>query len=228
VDGADFNGDGRVSCHEAWCYALLHDDSIDTPVCTSLVFLRRYADVPDKAIYSSPWQAVIGSATPGERAALEGLSAKLGLDGEGRILAAYDRLMFDDPIGRPEQLRAYRDAQDRLNTLRLASLAVLFQKWPELRWPNSRPYDRATRGAAADLGKDAAKCQALIQSQDAFDRADAALDNEEALLVRFTDLAEIIVRAQRLRDHGDPETKARFEALWQEEQEPLGITPPAH
>jgi len=54
VDGADFNGDGHVSCHEAWCYALIHDASIDTPVCTSLIFLRRFASVPDSTIYSTP------------------------------------------------------------------------------------------------------------------------------------------------------------------------------
>jgi hypothetical protein len=225
VEGADFDGDGRVTCHEAWCYALIHDESIDTPVCTSLLFLRRYSDVSDAAIFSAPWHGLLESATPGERAALEALSAKLGLDGEQRLLAAYDRLMFSDPVGQPEQLHAYRDAQDRLNALRLTSLDSLFQKWPALRWrDNSAAYNRAAREAALDLGKDASGCENLERTRDAFDRADSVLDEQESLLVRFTDLGEAIVRARHLREHGDPGIKTRFEALWRAEQQPLGIS----
>jgi hypothetical protein len=224
VAGADFNGDGRVSCHEAWCYALIHDESIDTPVCTTLIFLRRFADIPDSTIFSTPWHEVIAAATPAERAALDALSARLGLDGDQRLLAAYDRLMFSDPIGRPEQLRAYRDAQDQLNTLRMSSLATLFGKWPALRWHDSHDYDRATHAAAQDLGKDTAACEKLVETRDAFDRADEALDEEEAFLVRLSDLAELIVRTGHLREHADAGTRARFDALWKSEQEPPGIT----
>jgi hypothetical protein len=227
IDGADFDGDGRVSCHEAYCYALIHDDSIDTPICTSMIFLRRFADIPDDTIFPAAWHSVIDGATPAQRAALEALSAKLGLDGEQRLLTAFDRLMFSDPMGQPAQLRAYRDAQDRLNALRMDSLHSIFEKWPALRWRDSHGYDKATRGAAADLEKDAARCQDILQTSDIFDRADAALDEEEALLVRFTDLAEAILRARHLREHGDAATKARFEALWQAEQQPLGISPAA-
>ncbi len=227
VTGADYDNNGRVSCYDAYCYALIHDDSIDTPVCTSLVFLRRFADIPDTQIYTANWQKVIETATPAQRAVLDALSTKLGLDGDQRLLAAYDQLMFSDPEGQPSQLHAYRDAQDRLNALRMDSLHSLFQKWPALRWHDSRDYDKATRGAAADLDKDAAHCQQILDTSDAFDRADAALDEEESLLVRFTDMAEAILRARHLRAHGDAAMKARFEALWQAEQQPLAIAPPA-
>jgi len=228
IDGADFDGDGRVSCHEAYCYALIHDDSIDTPVCTSMLFLRRFADMPDATIFSAAWQTILDGASPAQRAAIEALSAKLGLDGEQRLLAAFDRLMFSDPMGQPAQVRAYRDAQDRLNALRMDSLHTIFVKWPALRWRESHDYDRATRGAAADLEKDAARCQDILKTSEVFDRANALLDDEEALLVRFTDLAEAVLRARHLREHGDAATKARFEALWQAEQQPLGIvSPPA-
>ena len=225
VDGADFDGDGRVSCHEAFCYALLHDDSIDTPVSTSMIFLRRFVEMDDSVIFTTPYAELLAAATPAQRAALEGLSARLGVTGDQRLLAAYDRLMFADPLGQPGQIRAYRDDQDQLNTLRMSCLQGLFAKWPALRWKDSRDYDRATRGATADLAKDAAKCAELIRSRDAFDDADAALDNEEALLVRYTDLAEAIVRARHLREQGDAATKARFQQIWQAEQQPLGITP---
>jgi hypothetical protein len=223
IDGADYDGDGRVSCHEAFCYALLHDDSIDTPVCTSMIYLRRFVDMDDSTIFSTAYHTLLETATPAQRAALDGLSVKLGLSGEQRLLAAYDRLMFADPLGQPQQIREYRDDQDQLNTLRMTSLQSIFAKWPALRWKDSRDYDRATRGATADLAKDTAKCAELIQRRDAFDRADAALDEEEALLVRYTDLAEAIVRARELRDHGDADTKRKYEQIWRAEQQTPGV-----
>ncbi|MGA3170859.1 MAG: hypothetical protein ABSE62_07570 [Chthoniobacteraceae bacterium] len=224
VEGADYDGNGRVSCYDAYCYALIHDESIDTPVCTSLVFLRRYADTPDASIYSVDWDTIVGLATPAQKAVLDTLSAKLSLDGKQRLLSAYDRLMFSDPVGQPAELRAYRDAQDRLNALRMDTLRTLFQKWPALRWSDSRDYDGAARNAEADLEKDATHCQEILQTSDSFDRADAALDTEESLLVRFTDMAEAILRARDLRASGDPAVKARFEALWRAEQQPLAIS----
>jgi len=223
VDGADFDGDGKVSCHEAFCYALIHDESIDTPMCTSLLFLRRFTDIPDATIFTTAYHTVLESATPAQHAALDALSVKLQLDGDQRLLTAFDRLMFSDPVGQPAQIQAYREAQDRLNALRMETLHSLFAKWPPLRWRDSHGYDRATRGAAADLEKDAAHCQEILRTSEGFDRADAALDQEEARLVRFTDLAEAVVRARHLREHGDAPTKARFETLWRAEQQRLGI-----
>ena len=46
VTGADYNRDGHVGMDEAYCYTLIHDESIDVPVCTSDVMLRH--DVPFK------------------------------------------------------------------------------------------------------------------------------------------------------------------------------------
>ena len=40
VSGADANHDGRVGMDEAFCWAMVNDDSIDTPTCTSDEFLR--------------------------------------------------------------------------------------------------------------------------------------------------------------------------------------------
>jgi hypothetical protein len=231
VTGADYDGDGAIGCYEAYCYALVHDESIDTPVSTSLIYLRHFAQIPDQKIFATPWPTVIADASPAQRAALEGLSTKLGLDGDQRVLAAYDRLMFGDPLGQPSELQTFRDAQDHLNTLRMDTLRTLFQKYPSLRWRDTRDYTATTRAATASLDQDAAHCQQLIDASDAYDRADAALDDEEALLVRFDDLVEAVVRAHFLRGLGNVEAKTRFEALWQAEQRPLGITgmtPSAH
>ena len=65
VTGADYDGNGKVSCYDAYCYAMIHDDSIDTPVCTSLIFLRRFADMPDARIF--PWITTQLSPRPRRR-----------------------------------------------------------------------------------------------------------------------------------------------------------------
>ena len=177
VTGANYDGGAKVSCYDAYCYALIHDESIDTPVCTSLLYLRRYAEMEDTDIFSTPWSHLTETATPAQRAVLDALSTKLGLDGEQRLLAAYDRMMFSDPMSQPAQLRAYREAQDHLNSLRMESLRALFLKWPALRWRNSDAYKKATHGATEDLEKDTAHCQEIIQTATMpFDRADEALD----------------------------------------------------
>jgi Caspase domain len=227
VEGADYDGDGKVSLHEAWCYALIHDESIDTPVCTSLVFLRRFEDLSDSEIFTTPWQSLLDAATPAEKAALLGLSDKLGLTGDLRVQDAYDRLMFTDPIGRPEQLHAYRDVQDKLAALRVSGLASLFVQWPALRWHDSRNYNKAVEGALQELRKNVTESQALVQAHQALDKADDTLDAEEAYLVRITDLAELIVRAREYRAHGEPRSIKRFENLWALEQQSLPLSTPA-
>ena len=89
VGGADYNGDGVVGMDEAFAYTLLHDVSIDTPVCTSDVFLRRYVTTPDTVIFQAPYAQFRAWATPAQRAVLDGLSARLRLSGERRLQTAY-------------------------------------------------------------------------------------------------------------------------------------------
>ncbi|HEX4139584.1 MAG TPA: hypothetical protein VHY09_04505, partial [Candidatus Methylacidiphilales bacterium] len=119
VSGADYDGDGHVTLHEAFCYALVHDISMDTPVCTSEVFLRRTVHMSDDKIFAVPYAQATAEATPAQRAALEALSQRLGLAGEQRALAAVDRLTFGDPVARNFQLDAQNTTSEQLDGLRL-------------------------------------------------------------------------------------------------------------
>ena len=94
MTGADYDGDGTVSLHEAFCYALIHDRSADTPICTSDVFLWSRASLPDATIYGTPYPEVHRAATPAQRAVLEALSQQLGLEGEARAITVFDRLTY--------------------------------------------------------------------------------------------------------------------------------------
>ncbi|WP_437667412.1 hypothetical protein [Sorangium sp. So ce1182] len=122
VDGADYDQNRFVGMNEAFAYALLHQATSDVPVATSDVFLRRFVNKPDHETMATPYSRVLSWATPAERAALEGLSDALGLHGEHRLRAAYDR-EFGPGAGR-------RDVEDvtsahRLRFIRLAKSVVL-------------------------------------------------------------------------------------------------------
>lgn len=91
TSGADYDGDGRVGMNEAFAYALIHDESIDTPVCTSDIFLRRFVQTPETQAFQVPYSQVCRWAGSAQLAALRGLSDALRLSGEGRTASAYRR-----------------------------------------------------------------------------------------------------------------------------------------
>ena len=227
VTGADYDGDGTVSLHEAFCYALIHDRSADTPVCTSDAFLQSRASLPDAAIYGTPYQEAWQTATPAQRAVLDALSQQLGLDGESRATTVFDRLTYGDPAARPALLKAQDEAKAQLNALRQQRLGPLFERWPVLRWtdPGSGDYKKAYKGSVNELARDAEHRQALLAAANASSQADEDVDDEEAALRRFANLYEHLVEARRLREHGKAEVKAQFERLWQAEQSRLPPKP---
>lgn len=90
VTGADYNKDGKVGMNEAFVYTLINDESIDTPVCTTDVFLRRFIKTEDKAIFETPYSDVKKWATPAQVAGLDAMSKTLNLSGEDRLQTAYN------------------------------------------------------------------------------------------------------------------------------------------
>lgn len=101
----DYDGDGRTSYDEAFTHVLLTSNTIDIPTTTSDRLLRdksRFANGDDDAArgllpQDAPWATVLAAATPSQRAALEGLSQALGLDGEDRLAKARARARDLDP-----------------------------------------------------------------------------------------------------------------------------------
>lgn len=91
VTGADYNHDGKVGMDEAFAYALIHDDSIDTPVCTSDVFLRHFVTTPDQEVVATPFSRIRSWAGPAQRAALDALAASIDFNGEDRLARAYEK-----------------------------------------------------------------------------------------------------------------------------------------
>ncbi|HLK15816.1 MAG TPA: hypothetical protein VKT78_13515 [Fimbriimonadaceae bacterium] len=97
VTGADYNRDGHVGMDEAYAYALIHDDSIDTPVCTSDVFLRHYVTTGNEQVFAANYSTVERWASQAQRAVLRELASALSLEGEGRLAVAFERFQRIQP-----------------------------------------------------------------------------------------------------------------------------------
>jgi hypothetical protein len=91
VKGADYDHNGRVGMNEAFCWSLVNDDSIDTPVCTSDVFLKTAAQLSDAEVFRTTFSDALKWSSSAQRAALIGLSEKLGLEGEDRLSFAFEK-----------------------------------------------------------------------------------------------------------------------------------------
>jgi len=97
VKGADYNHDGKVGMNEAYAYALIHDDSIDTPVCTSDVFLRRFVKTPDRDVVATPFPQIQAWASPSQLVALNALSKSIDMASDDRLSRAYQKFIDMNP-----------------------------------------------------------------------------------------------------------------------------------
>ncbi|MES2460488.1 MAG: hypothetical protein V4671_07880 [Armatimonadota bacterium] len=89
----DYNKDGKVGMDEAFCYSILTSPSIDVPVATSDVFLRRFVSASDEILTKTSFDHVLSVASPAQRAALDGLSRSLGDDSPDRLKNALGVVM---------------------------------------------------------------------------------------------------------------------------------------
>jgi hypothetical protein len=72
----DYNKDGKVGMDEAFAYANITEPSIDVPVATSDVFLRRFVRMADREVEETPYAKVLASASPARWTASQKLSAR--------------------------------------------------------------------------------------------------------------------------------------------------------
>jgi len=138
IVGADYNHDGKVGMNEAFAYSLIHDDSIDTPVCTSDVFLRRFVKTPDPEVMATPFSDVQKWATRAQRTALDWLSDSLELKGQDRVQQTYNTFlkmnMESDQLNDVHVIRFVRLAKSIVlaHTLEASSDSAMKSKFAEL------------------------------------------------------------------------------------------------
>jgi hypothetical protein len=223
VTGADYDGDGRVSANEAYCYTLIHDESIDVPVCTSDVFLRRFVPTDDQRAFRTPYDRALLWASPAQKAALDALSDQLHLTGEERPAVAYRHLTDGSPemrIGEAAD-RAQR-AVRRFNEIRDEDRRILLRRYPELGMSRSARRRALETTVASDLTRevDAGRWKELLDAEAAIDQAEQDRENgeiAESHLLRFVRLFKSVVLAHQLEQTGSPALKARFARLQEAE-----------
>jgi len=221
INGADYNGDGRIGMDEAYCYTLIHDDSIDVPVCTSDVFLRRFVAGEDREIFQTPYNTMLPWATPAQRTALEALSERLKLSGNDRLSTAFEMRGKIDPSGRRPRTEA-RNAQQRFQSIQNDGRAQVLRLFPDLKLSDPVANKAARTAAVAQLNREAkeGKWKDLFDADEAFDRAMHKIEDQDIAdshLLRFIRLAKSVILAHRLREGNDAGLKTRFARLTEDE-----------
>ena len=229
VKGADYNHDGRVGMDEAYAYTLINDESIDVPVCTSDVLLRRFGSVNDRTTFEgNAYEEVLSWASPAQAAALEGLSLKLKKSGSDRLFTSY-LLMMRGPegsSGRKGSAKLAKSFQDARNEGR----RTLFSRWPELRRTSDREFATAYKEASAQLGReaDSERWKNLIALETELDKSVAAGEAAEiadSQNLRFVRLGKSVILAHQLKEGDNKSLKERYARLI--EAEGRTVLPPA-
>lgn len=226
VRGADYNHDGKVTMDEAFCYALSHDASIDIPVCTSDIYLRRVITTPDEELFNNPYSKVKGWSSAAQRNALEEISKRLKLTGEDRGLAAYNRFRgigWDPNERRSNPLAA---ARRTFNEARDEARRGLIQRWPELLDKGGAGYAKARAEAMNIVERQVkeGKYKTLLDAEGAKDAADYAAYKQElsdSLQVRFVRLYKSVVLGHLVRSGSDAAVRQRFERIAVAEAQPF-------
>jgi hypothetical protein len=219
VTGADYNGDGRVGMDEAYCYTLVHDESIDVPVCTSDVFLRRMVESKDLEVFQTPYSSVQAWAGPAQRAALDALSERLHLGGENRLSVGYKQAFSAfGSDGKADWRDAYQQSHRRFETLRKERKRELIRRFPELALSDSSAAPKVREEAIAQLTREveAGKWKDLLEAVNAMDKAQRdgeAREIAQSKVLRFIRLAKSVVLAHRLEQSGQEEVIARYKRL---------------
>ena len=203
---------------EAFCYTLIHDDSIDVPVCTSDVFLRRFVPDNDATLFqSASYNRTRLWATPAQQAALDALSAKLRLDGNDRLNTAYNTMRRIGTIGRKTSPEV-REARRRFQTIQNDGKTMLARQFPDLKLSSPALRRDARQSAIAQLTREAnqGKWKDLLDADAVLDKAERDSESQEiaeSQVIRFVRLAKSVILAHRLRESNEAGLKARFARL---------------
>ena len=130
----DYDGDGKISFEEAHAYVILSANTIDLPLKSPGEFLTQWGRYGTRGSSlltdDAGYDEVLKVATPVQKAVLEGLSKQLKIEGDGRVMAAFQQTRGNNNRGR---FRGGRRPQDRPGAQQKARIARdLRKRWPQL------------------------------------------------------------------------------------------------
>jgi hypothetical protein len=222
IERPDYNHDGKVSFNEAHAYVIINSPTIDLPVKTSDIFLRRYSvmddDAADALSFASDYSEVVKSANVIDRAILDGLSVALKMTGESRMRTIKEewRKLHERRKELEKKVVALRkDRDEQRKTL----AKVLITHWPEL----SNPFHPLLRQLMADAAdpigeylREQKTCKEfcrLIEEQKKNETDKLDIERQQAKIQRFIRTAENILLEHYLPQNADPTICSRYEAL---------------
>ena len=222
ISGADYDKSGRVSLDEAYCYAQINDDSIDVPLSTSDAYLRAVLPRESDAKWQqTSFSRLFKDATPGQRAVLTQLSAKLGLNGDApdeplvRAQKRYDVLQTkkdsSERAGKWVAPQGLNEAEFNASFDRLESL--LNQRFPNFARLRGAAKTRAVSEATTLLAARPADLGIVYRAYTQSEANEDGHEVEEARLLRFLRVGRSILLAKRLEQSGTPEQKTVFARL---------------
>ena len=213
VSGADYDHNGLISGSEAFAFANLTDLSIDVPVSTSDAYLRSVFAAENNEWRKTPYSQIIAGAQPWQSAMLDGLSAQLGLKGEGRLSASISELVkLQKRAANGDDSADMSGVDEAAIEARLQNLKSQLQtRFPGLKSsPKSKGYRAAHASAQQWLQARPADVNYLDNALAQYLRAQGAGDVRAAMLERFARGAYTVVLQNRLREKGAPEQLAAF------------------
>lgn len=222
ITGADFDHNGAVSGLEAFAYTNLYDNSIDVPICTSDLYLRRIFSAPnEKDWLQTPYSTLLKNANPWQKAILNGLSRELGLSGEAQLkTAAAAQSNLNTRIKRAGYRSVDYDyyglkepSTEATTRLFYKMEADILRRFPALKSRTSRSYGAAKSKALDYLNRKPTQVATLYAASQVYEDATVMAEKREAKLWRFLRAARTVVLQKRLQERGTAEQKAVFARL---------------
>lgn len=226
----DFDHDGVTSFAKAFTQVLLTSNTIDIPMTTSDQLLRdksRFGRNDEAGLLGTDvaYRVVLEAAGPCDRAALEGLSAQLGLGRADRLAEA--RVMATDlDRTRRDLAQTLRDSTVALDSAGASIRRMVIQRWPEL---GARRPD-----VAGVLARDGGKLMEAITQDASYKNWDAAQSRVDATLAkdlelerkwakveRFINRAETAILAVNLEKTATPEIVQGYREIVARENQTL-------
>ena len=211
IDPPDYDKDGRVSLEEAHAYTILNADTIDVPVKTSGEYLgtfSRFGKDNDELLQNDePYSVVLKHASPVQKVVLTRLSKKLKLDGENRLVDAWQKTRSDR--------RRRRGPVQTSSGTKNKIAADLKKRWPELA-NTMNPVSIELLTTRQQEFVDAVQNHPLYKKyKGETDEAKSRPDETEtrAQFERFLRVADNVVLAENLRRMNKPKQLKQYQQI---------------
>lgn len=227
----DYDRDGHVSLVEAHAYVSITSPTIDIPIKTSEIFLRRFSQLDDESQEARhenlPYSVLVKAADPVTRAVLDGLSKTLGLTGEDRFKTArtQERSLAQE---RREIDKRLIEARKERDGHRKVLAKALKTHWPEL----SNPFHPRLHELLSDEGdpigtfldgqESLEKFYKTLELVATLDGEKMEIERKQAKFLRFVRALENVILEGNLPLLADAEIVARYRSLCALESSVLG------